>query len=341
MSNIAIMAHPWQFDQLSRIFTFDSEKVNIINYNDTEFMNASHHYDKIFLFVSDAHHDHFMSLAKNIDACDKCISLINAYEFYTKLNCYCPKKINGFDFIRNLVWNDLMPREYYAYGLTLATALALRLKVKTLSAIEFGVFYGRGLLAMSSICQLITEEVGTEFKVFGFDTGKGLPDVGDWRDHPEIWNTGDMVMPDEDNLRSLLGKNCKLIIGDIKDTLRSTLSDIFGESSLGFVSIDVDTYTSTKSCLDVFTHNPESYLPVIPTWVDDSYINILQSIYSGEALAISEFNNTNMRKIERKIIRTTHQRKPWHYTYYFTHIFDHSLRNKKNCYDLYLNHTDY
>lgn len=341
MGTIGIMAHEWQYNVLSQVFDFTKSKVKRIDYSRDAFVSAASRCDKVFLLVSWPHHVEFSAIAKELQLESACVSLYDAYQFYTQLDGYCPKKIQGFDLIRFLVRNDMMPREYYAYGLTLATAVALRMNVQKLTAIEFGVFHGTGLLAMAEICRLIEEHVGVRFKVIGFDTGHGLPLVADWRDHAELWSEGDMVMPDVDALRSSLPDNCELVIGDIKDTLPESYSKIFDDSVLAFVSIDVDTYGSTRDALNIFRQTATGYLPVVPVWVDDSYINIFQTNFAGEALAIDEFNRQSLRKIDKKIVRTNQMQKPWHHCFYFAHIFDHPLRNTRNQYNFYLNPTDY
>lgn len=50
-----------------------------------------------------------------------------------------------------------------------------------ISAIEFGVDGGNGLLAMENIAQEVEKEVPVEFEIYGFDTGSGLPEPIDYR----------------------------------------------------------------------------------------------------------------------------------------------------------------
>lgn len=342
MSKITVMSHPDQFTILSSLYDFSHNSIKRINYSKSELLEAVKESEMIFLVVSYQDHDIYSKILEASGYSKNYISIIEPHNFYSVLATYCPKKIDGFELLRKIIYHNLIPREYYAYGIVLATAQAQIMNIKELVAVEFGVFRGRGLKALSSICMLVTELTGITFHVYGFDTGAGLPIVSDWRDHPELWGIGDMVMPNPEELKKELLSNCKLIIGDIAKTLPDFKVCLSETSPLGFFSIDVDTYSSTKACLNILSLPAIHYLPVVPVWVDDSYINITQSIYAGEALAIEEFNRTNLRKIEKKIIRTNRQQKLWHHTFYFAHIFDHPDRNKNSKFNfLGLRHTDF
>lgn len=331
-----IQSHPGQFELLKKIYNFRSD-VARIGYDVDDFTKTLNDSkcEKIFMIVSYPDHEKFMKIGFNHK--EKLISVVDPFTFYTNLNKKYTRKITGFDYIKFLTYYDLFPRPYYAYGLTLSAEIARRMSVNNLLACEFGVYTGTGLFAMSSIAKLISHESDINFKIFGFDTGEGLPEVGDWRDHPEIWYTGDMKMPNFENLKKTLYDNCELILGDVKNTISENYEKMFSDRILSFISIDVDTYQSTRSCLKIFTYDAKNYLPVIPTWVDDSYVNVFQSSYSGEALAIHEFNYSNLRKIDKKIIRTNRSQQVWHHCFYFTHIFDHPLRNNKNAHNFYIN----
>ena len=45
-----------------------------------------------------------------------------------------------------------------------------------------------------------------EYQIFGFDTGLGMPDPIDYRDHPELYKAGDFKM-DQENLKKILPEN--------------------------------------------------------------------------------------------------------------------------------------
>lgn len=226
------------------------------------------------------------------------------------------------------IYHDLWHRAWYAYPLIVAAAEAEKLGLSSLTVIEFGVWRGDGLLNMASICELISASTGLAFQVVGFDTGKGLPSVADFRDHPELWYTGELVMPDSEALRKRLPANCELILGDIANTLPDFLRRLRKDSPIGFVALDVDTYSSSVDALRLFEADAELLLPVVPIYVDDSYVELSQCSFAGEALAIREFNEKHpFRKIDHKpIVRAGRELLPWQLAMYFAHVFDHPVR---------------
>jgi hypothetical protein len=242
------------------------------------------------------------------------------------------------------VRRNLFHRGHYAYCMVLAAETALRMSLARVTAVEFGVWYGAGLKNLCEIADFLHQTLGVEFRVFGFDTGAGLPAVADWRDHPELWASGELAMPDFEALASQLPPNCRLVIGDCRDTLGPFLREHgTAEAPIGFVSLDVDQYHSSVSALEVFEAEATHLAPVVPVWVDDSYLSVLQTTYAGEGLAIREFNERHaLRKIEQKIVRTDDHPRLWHHCVHFAHIFDHPVRQgrAKARFDRFY-HTDY
>src|SRR6266481_2975933 len=82
----------------------------------------------------------------------------------------------------------LIGRSNYVYGMLRAADCAKYFGKQRVTAIEFGVASGAGLLNMADTAQLIESETGISFNIVGFDTGAGLPEVAGYKDHPEIWN---------------------------------------------------------------------------------------------------------------------------------------------------------
>jgi hypothetical protein len=242
------------------------------------------------------------------------------------------------------VRRNLYHRGHYAYCMILAAETALRMSLTRVTAVEFGVWHGAGLKNLCEIADFIQQTLGVEFRIFGFDTGAGLPEVADWRDHPELWAGGTLVMPDHKALAAELPDNCRLIIGDCRDTLQPFLREHgSAEAPIGFVSLDVDQYHSSVSALAIFGAEARHLAPVVPVWVDDSYLSVLQTTYAGEGLAIREFNAANaLRKIEQKIVRTDDYPRLWHHCIYFAHIYDHPVRQGRMParFDQFY-HTDY
>lgn len=233
-----------------------------------------------------------------------------------------------FGNFRSKVEYDLVPREPYAYSILAAADFAIANNIKKIAIIEFGVAAGNGLLNMCYIAEKVQQLTGVEFEILGFDTGEGMPSPTDYKDHPEKYFTGDFPLVDREKLINSLPKNAKLILGKIGDSL----SDFEKHCTcpIGFVSVDVDYYTSTVDCLKVFKLSPDKYLPYVFTYFDDVY-NIDHNDYCGELLAINEFNTENeFRKITKAtLLNQTRifRRSPWTHQIYLTHIFDHNNRS--------------
>src|SRR5204863_2801240 len=116
----------------------------------------------------------------------------------------------------------LYARPAYAYGLSRAARQAKALGIPAISCIEFGVGGGDGLLSMEAIARDIEASTGVRIAVFGFDTGKGLPEPQDFRDLPYLYRRGSYAM-DEGRLRRTLGSCSRLVLGDVRETVPSFL----------------------------------------------------------------------------------------------------------------------
>lgn len=160
-----------------------------------------------------------------------------------------------------------------------------------------------------------------------------MPPIMDFRDHPEIWHEGEFLF-DHSITRSKLPKNAELITGPISKTLPNFLAtnDTLLEYPVGFVSVDVDLYSSTCDLLKLFEiQNPEGLLPATVIYFDDINDMITLNSWCGEALAIREFNDRNaFRKLEEKRIRQNHAPEGWHDHIYCCHVLDHPARNGKH-----------
>lgn len=234
-----------------------------------------------------------------------------------------------FGSFRTKVAFDLIVRQQYAFPILFAADLAARHGIRTVTLLEFGVASGAGLLNICQIAHAATNATGIEFRIFGFDTGKGMPPAIDYRDLPEVFQEGDFPM-DVDALSKSLPPFAQLIIGDIAETVPSFLAKFSADAPIGFISVDVDYYTSAKQVLRILTGPPESYLPIVATYLDD--IGVPGSNpWTGELLAVREFNNTNeMRKIapftllrSQRIFKNTQ----WIDRMFAAHIHDHRLRS--------------
>lgn len=233
----------------------------------------------------------------------------------------------AFGSFRAKVAFDLVLRHHHAYGILAAADQANQLGIERVALLEFGVAGGTGLLNMAHVAARVTACTGVEFDIYGFDTGAGLPPPRSYRDHPELYQAGDFVM-DVERLRRSLPPNVQLVLGDIADTAPAWL-DSRPSAPVGFVSVDLDYYYSTKDALQALVGPPEAYLPQTHVYLDDMEQESHNS-YCGEQLAVREFNQENeLRKIERHpFFRNTRvfQRAPWIGHMFLLHVLDHPTR---------------
>lgn len=182
---------------------------------------------------------------------------------------------------------DVVSRPNYLEGILAAADQAKRQGIKAISAYEFGVAGGNGLLAMSEMAELVQKETGVTVRVYGFDAGSGLPEVvGDYRDHPDQWQPGDYPM-NESELRKRMKPNTTLIIGQISRTLPEHIPTI--AEPIGFVSVDVDLYSSARDVLRMFNLPGRRMLRRVFMYFDDIDF-VFNHKFAGELLAIDEFN---------------------------------------------------
>ena len=113
-------------------------------------------------------------------------------------------------------------RAAYAFCLYYATLEAKRLGYSRISALEFGVAGGNGIIALQTYAREIKRELGIEVEIYGFDSGAGLPKPRDFRDVPYLWQTGFYPI-DETKLRARL-EGSQLVMGDVADTAKTFLT---------------------------------------------------------------------------------------------------------------------
>ena len=247
--------------------------------------------------------------------------------FYNLISIY----VFFFGSFKTKIEYDLILRQPYAFGINEAFKIAKEENINKIHLIEFGVAAGAGLYNMSYIASKLSHIYKINYEIIGFDSGEGMPEAIDYRDHPEKYRKGDF--PSLLLKKSKLPRKCKIIYGNIKDTLKLfTKNKKNKDIVIGFVSVDVDYYSSTKECLDIFMMKSKNYLSRVTTYFDDVN-NIDHNIYCGEFLAIEEFNKkANSRKICRM-----NQLRSWRLfknalyldQMYFCHIFDHKRRDPK------------
>lgn len=238
--------------------------------------------------------------------------------------------VAAFGTYRAKVAFDVVVRQQYAFPILYAADAAKKHGCSTVSIIEFGVAGGAGLLNMCRIAERTRKATGVEFRIHGFDTGKGMPPAVDYRDLPESFQEGDFPM-DVERLKRSLPSFAELHIGDVEETVPTFLAtSVTAGAPVGFVSVDVDYYSSAKKALNVLLGAPDLYLPIVPVYLDDIGVDG-SNPWTGELLAVNEFNRDNeLRKIapftllrSNRIFKNTQ----WIDRMFACHVHDHSLRS--------------
>ena len=219
-----------------------------------------------------------------------------------------------------------MVRQNYTWAVLHAANLAKALGLKRISAIEFGVAGGKGLISLERTAEEVEEIMGVAVEVYGFDTGTGLPKPADSRDLPNLYEENTYPM-DQSALQGRL-KKARLILGLIEKTLPSFIDS--GPAPVGFVAVDVDLYSSTRQALHLLEAGQNILLPRVHCYFDD-IMGFTFADFNGERLAIKEFNEShNMRKISpihslRYFVPKTMEDSVWVEGMYMAHILDHDL----------------
>lgn len=224
---------------------------------------------------------------------------------------------------------DLHPRPHYAYGLYHAAMEAKALGLSRISAIEFGVAGGAGLKEMENYALQVQPLTGIEIQLFGFDTLTGMPPPTDYRDMPYVWATG-LFRPTPKIIESFV-KTPTMVIGDVRETVGGFIKN-HNPAPIGFVSFDLDYYSSTVAALSLFGGQESSILPRVYCYFDDIIgdDHELHSEFTGELLAIREFNDAHAMRKVAPIHGLRHKRlipSGWNDVMYVMHAFDHSRYN--------------
>jgi len=224
---------------------------------------------------------------------------------------------------------DLIFRQQHAYGMLRAAEAAKAWGLNQVTIVELGVGGGAGLMNLAMIGRKLTRKYGVQFDIVGFDTGSGMPDARDFRDHPELYRQGLFAM-DVDKLRASLPTNARLILGELDLSIPAFVDALSPQSPLAFATLDVDYYWSSKLALQIFAGDPRVYLPLVPVYVDDIHMPT-HNPACGELLAIDEFNREHeARQLSadrflrhRRIFKNAE----WIDHMYNLHVLDHPLRS--------------
>lgn len=217
-------------------------------------------------------------------------------------------------------------RPQYGHCLLHAAKLAAKLGRKRISAIEFGVAGGNGLVALEMHAEQVTRTTGVEVDIYGFDTGQGMPPPADWRDLPYLFQEGSFRM-DVDKLKARLRK-AKLILGPVESTVDSFF-ERENPAPVGFVVFDLDYYSATTVALKILEGPHGNLLPRVACYVDDMVgdLDWAYSEFTGELLAIREFNekHNHIKVAPVQGMRFFADRVPmqWHEQIFCAHLFTH------------------
>ena len=239
------------------------------------------------------------------------------------------KLIRNLPFIKSktLVTLNATERPHYAYCIYNAAILAKKLGYKSFSIIEFGVAGGNGIYFLEKFCKKVKLELNIEIEIYGFDLKDGLSNPKGYKDLAYWFHSGFYSM-NEPKLKNILN-NAKLILGDVKDTVKKFFSD-YNPAPIGVILNDLDYYSSTRDSFDIFNDLDSKYLPRIFCYFDDiiGTENEMYNIFTGELLAIDEFNKKNESKkiaLNQNLVAKSNE--SWRYQIYYYHNFTHPKYN--------------
>jgi hypothetical protein len=141
---------------------------------------------------------------------------------------------------------------------------------------EFGMFKGGTTMLISRFI----EEIGANWKVYGFDTFNGFPAR---RSALDLYNHPDCVFLNSDLVRAMfVGRNVEIIQGDVVETV----SRLAGED-LVLSFVDTDNYTSAQAIISVIAERTELGGAIIfDHWTgQDRFVNTIGERIAAKALA--------------------------------------------------------
>jgi hypothetical protein len=157
-----------------------------------------------------------------------------------------------------------LQRPWYAYTLANAAREAKALGHKAITALEFGVATGAGLLLLCDYRDEIERETGIKIHLIGLDAGSGLHYTSDPRDLHYCWPTGSFEM-DIPKLKARLAGRAEVVLGDVSQTTRELV--IRPDAPIAAIMFDLDYYTSTRDAFAIFDH--PNMLPRVWCYFDD------------------------------------------------------------------------
>jgi len=219
-------------------------------------------------------------------------------------------------------------RPNYTWSVLHSARIAKTLGIDRITAAEFGVAGGNGLVALETAADAAEQLFGVGIDVVGFDAGSGIPAPRDHRDAPYLIAPGDFPM-DTEKLRARLRRS-ELVLGLVEETLPRFLET--DAAPLGFLSIDLDYYSSTVAALEILKGSTDRLLPRVMCYFDD-VMGYPWGDFNGERLAISEFNDEgDDRKISpvyglRYFLPRPYSQAMWPEMMFLAHALDHPRYN--------------
>lgn len=246
---------------------------------------------------------------------------------YKSFHRYIQERASDFYPYSELVERGHEIRPQYAYSLLQAALLAKKLGYSQISALEFGCAGGAGLVDLEYLSAKTHKATGVSVKIYGFDSGFGLLSSRDYRDCLYLWQPGDYEMAFEKLSKKIT--SAEIILGDVAETIHE-FTKKYNPPPIGFISCDLDYFTSTFSAIAPFASiGNEFLLPRVFVYFDDT---LFTSRFTGELLAIDKFNELSVqRKIDQipLLAEFLGQRwRKWLYLakkFYWLHCFDHPL----------------
>jgi hypothetical protein len=215
-------------------------------------------------------------------------------------------------------------RAQYLWGVLFAVRIAKALDIERISAIEFGVAGGNGLIALERAALAATDLTGVQIDIYGFDIVTGFPTPVDHRDLPQLIVPGWFEM-DVEALKARLD-SAQLVLGPVAETVPEFVRS--GHAPIGFISFDLDLYSATMDAFGVLDQPPDRLLPRIPCYFDDLF-GYAWNDFNGERAAIADFNAAHEQRKFGKIhglrysLPVSEHPLAWHEQMYLAHLFDH------------------
>jgi hypothetical protein len=239
-------------------------------------------------------------------------------------------KRNPFAKFSTKVRWDAVARPGYSYGMLNAAKLAKQLGIFRISALEFGTASGAGLLEMERISLEIQKEIGVSIEIYGFDSMTGLPASSDPLDQVYFWPPGLFQISTETYLPKL--NKSKIINGNVSQTVNTFIREC-QPARIGFISFDLDYYSSTVEALKIFNAKDDYFLPRVECFMDDtaSFELLCASDFTGVLKAIQKFNADNQSPkigIKRDVGRLRKLPGDWFQSIYVAHFLNHPQYNQ-------------